>query len=1188
MQQRDSRLLLSPSDVDNYLECAHLTRLELAVARGELARPARENRQADLIARKGEEHEARHLQALRDRGADVVTIGHGPDDGDWDLEAAARETEDAMRAGAEVVYQAVFLEGDWRGLADFVERVERPSKLGRWSYEVADAKLARRAKPRHVLQLCFYSEQAARIQGVDPEFMYLLLGSQRREPLRPADFAAYYRRVRRRFLDAVASREDTYPYPVDHCSICDFLERCEGQWEADDHLVRVAGIRRDQIARLGNAGIGRLAELAAAPPELPVPRMVPSTFEKLRDQAALQHHERETGELRYHLLAPEEKRGLALLPKPSPGDLFFDIEGDPFWEPERGLEYLFGVLWLEGGRPRFRAFWAHDRAGEQRAFEQLVDFLHDRLAADPNLHVYHYAHYEPTALKRLAALYGTREDELDDLLRRELFVDLLAVVRQSVRASRPSYSLKEIEAFYLRGREAPLGSGQDATVEYERWLDTRDASILDAIEAYNREDCFSTARLRDWLLERRAEAAAHYATEIEWWEAPEPRQPSDEVRRDLGERARLREELLVGAEEGDERWLAGQLLDYHRREAKPVWWQFFERLKRTASQLVDDSESIGELRWDGRPPEEHKKSLVFQFTFPAQEHRFGVGDEAVDPLTGERAGTILELDDEAGSLRLLRGPKLEDVPLPEALIPGGPYPTTEQRKALERLARAIRDGEERYPALRKVLRRAAACRPIQTTELGEMQRLVADLDDGYLFVQGPPGAGKTWTGARLIVHLLGLGKRVGVAATSHKAIHNLLDEIEEAAIEARRAFRGLKKCSADNPESRYEGRFVESEAALPPFLDADARLLAGTAWLFAREELDGQLDYLFVDEAGQVSLADALAMGTSARNLVLLGDPLQLAQVTQGLHPPGIRVSVLEHLLGAERTIPVDRGLFLDRSWRMHPDVSAFVSDAFYEGRLRSAERCARQATAFGTGIRYLPVEHEANRQSAPEEARVVREQIERMLGGGYTDAAGVTRPLGESDFMVVAPYNAQVRCLREALPAGVRVGTVDKFQGQEAPVVFFSMTSSSGEDIPRNLDFLFSRNRLNVAVSRARCLAFLVASPRLLEINCRTVEQMWLANALCLLVERAEDQSRPGVFLPGGGFPAGQPQRGGAAMTEGTEPEVSQDDPGVMSSEEAPSKEKGTPRISGEDQEQGKTTHPAPEDDVGGGGGTD
>jgi uncharacterized protein len=217
----------------------------------------------------------------------------------------------------------------------------------------------------------------------------------------------------------------------------------------------------------------------------------------------------------------------------------------------------------------------------------------------------------------------------------------------------------------------------------------------------------------------------------------------------------------------------------------------------------------------------------------------------------------------------------------------------------------------------------------------------------------------------------------------------------------------------------------------------------------------------------------------------------------------------LEHLLGDEQTVAEDRGLFLERTFRMHPDVCSYISAAFYEDRLVSEEACARQGTAFGTGVRFLPVEHAGNRQSSPEEADAVARELERMLGAEWTDANGVTRPLREADFLVVAPYNAQVRCLRERVPRGVRVGTVDKFQGQEAPVVFFSMASSSGDDVPRNLEFLFSRNRLNVAVSRARCLAVLVASPRLLEVRCRTVEQMRLANALCLLVEAAA----PGVL---------------------------------------------------------------------------
>ena len=312
------------------------------------------------------------------------------------------------------------------------------------------------------------------------------------------------------------------------------------------------------------------------------------------------------------------------------------------------------------------------------------------------------------------------------------------------------------------------------------------------------------------------------------------------------------------------------------------------------------------------------------------------------------------------------------------------------------------------------------------------------------------------------MHLLARGKRVGVSSTSHKAIHNLLREVEEVAAEAGVDFRGLKK-SSGGADSVFTGRFDRaSTGSNAGFADPEVQLVAGTAWLLCRPELDGTLDYLFVDEAGQVSLADALALGTAARTLVLLGDPVQLAQVTQAIHPAGSGVSVLEHLLGEHATIPEDRGLFLEHSFRMHPDVCRYISDAFYAGRLESA--APERPCAAGTGLRWLAVEHEGNRTSSVEEAAAIRAEIE-------------ARGLSPADVMVVAPYNMQVRLLARELP-GVRVGTVDKFQGQQAPVVFFSMATSSGAYAPRGIDFLMSRNRLNVAVSRAQCLAYLVCAP--------------------------------------------------------------------------------------------------------------
>jgi predicted RecB family nuclease len=1128
VRQIDEQLFLSASDLHNFLECPHLTQLDLAVVQERLAVPNGGTVRADLIARKGDEHEVAYLESLKDAGKDVVEFPS-----EFDAGAAAHSTLAAMQGGSEVIYQGAFLHDGWIGYADFLLRIgDRPSDLGSWSYEVADTKLARRTKPYFLLQLCFYSEQVARLQGREPERVHVILGTREQHSFRIAEFNAYYRRIKQRFLDEVAASPlDTYPHPVPHCELCRWAERCDAQRIADDHLCLVAGMRRDQSLRMGRVGITTLEQLALAPSDTDVPKVAPATFETLHDQARLQLAQRRTGEPIYELLEPEERRGFALLPPPSEGDLFFDMEGDPLYE--NGLEYLFGVVSVDEGVPRFHVFWGHDRAEEKRAFERLIDFVYERLERYPDLHVYHYSHYEPTALKRLMGLHSTREEQVDDLLRKGVLVDLYKVVKQGIRISQPGYGIKKVEAFYMEQRDTAVTEGGESIVAYEEWIETGEQRILDEIAEYNEEDCVSTLKLRDWLLGLRGEAEAKFGREITWRQ-PQERERKDEAIEEAEETDRLRAALLADVPDdlsgatNQQRalWLMAQLVDYHRREDKPVWWVFFERQGMSADELVEDAESIGDLHpIDGVEPEAEKKSLVYTLEFPVQEHRLRLGDNPTDPATGGGAGSILWIDDIAGRLRLSRSSGRADDLLPRALIPGGPYATDQQRAALRRLVREVQGGgfagTGPYRALRDMLLRAlprveglATGAPLQgeSVDLEQAKTVAAGLDDSYLFIQGPPGSGKTWTGARLIVHLMRAGKRVGVTSNSHKAIQNLLEEVERVARAEHFEFRGLKK-SGKEEESKFEGDFIESSgdnADFPP--PDDVQLIAGTAWLFAREEMDQALDHLFIDEAGQVALADALAVGTAARNIVLLGDPLQLAQVSQGVHPGNAGASVLEHLLGDEATIPPERGLFLDLTRRMHPDVCGFISDVVYAGRLTSIAECASQSVESGgltgTGLRYLPVEHEANSRSSPEEADVIAGAISEILADGrFTDQENRTHPLTLEDILVVTPYNAQVRCLRERLPDGARIGTVDKFQGQEAPVVFFSMATSSGAEIPRNVEFLFSRNRLNVAISRAQCLAVLLASPKLLHIRCRNVDQLRMVSALCRLVEVAEVQ---------------------------------------------------------------------------------
>ena len=377
----------------------------------------------------------------------------------------------------------------------------------------------------------------------------------------------------------------------------------------------------------------------------------------------------------------------------------------------------------------------------------------------------------------------------------------------------------------------------------------------------------------------------------------------------------------------------------------------------------------------------------------------------------------------------------------------------------------------------------------------------------------------------MIVEAVQSGRRVGISAATHKAITNLLVATAEAATEARLPLRAIQKCDSGDDAADLDGveLATDNAAVERALVDGSVDIAAGTAWLFARDEMEGQVDVLFVDEAGQVSLANVVAMGGAASSIVLLGDPNQLPQVSPGVHPVGAERSALQHLIGDHRTLPPDRGLFLPRTYRMHPTVNGFVSETFYEDRVVPDPANARQAIGSGpvvegTGIRFWPVAHSGRTSRSGEEAETVAGLVASLLGRPWTDREGATRPLTLDDIVVVAPYNAQVAEIHRAIERRIgmpgRVGTVDKFQGQEAPVAIYSTATSSPDDAPRDLEFLYSGNRLNVAVSRARGLAILVANPDLFIVHARTPEQMRLVNAFCRLVEVADEQASARVAV--------------------------------------------------------------------------
>ena len=885
----------------------------------------------------------------------------------------------------------------------------------------------------------------------------------------------------------------------------------------------VANITRSQMTKLDMAGVKTMTELSKIAPDIRIPNLQPETLNKLRSQACLQVKKRTTGENRFELLTAPPGKGFARLPRPSPGDLFFDMEGDPLFDG--GLAYLFGFVHQEFGKPQFSAFWGHDRDGEKVAFEQAVDFITKRLQEFPNAHVFHYAPYEESALKRLAMFHGTRENEIDNLLRGGKLVDLYRVVRESVQVSEPSYSIKNLEVFYMPPRKDSVKTAASSVIVYEKWRNLREERLLQEIAVYNETDCLSMVKLRDWLLSLRPLG-------MPWCESSEGKTTDSdrESRRQEAEQRAIRTSIqLISAPSSESpfRELVSYLLEFHRRENKPEWWAMFHRREMFEEELIDDAECLGGLRRDpATPPQIVARSIIHTFTFPPQDFKLRSGDRPLRSETLESAGEILEIDEDRGRISLKIGLKASPFEEGFSIIPSGPIDSSGLREAIYRYAESVIADNNRYPAITSLLKRELP----RIHGLGSGESIISNendllplavekiskLDHSYMLVQGPPGTGKTFLSAFVIVELLKKGLRIGVASNSHKAINNLLTEIVRQAKGQKVSFRGVKKCSGEDQRCNEDMivDVLKNEEVSASWYD----LVAGTAWLFARPEFDQDLDYLFIDEAGQVSVANVVAMGVSARNLVLVGDQMQLSQPLQGVHPGESGLSVLEYVLGDRATVPPDMGIFLSVTRRMHPDVCRFISEAVYEGRLHPEMKNKNQRLVLTSdadhalrpsGVRFVPVIHEGCAQKSEEEGIRIKELFESLLRQDWIDSEGKQRSIGVSDVLVVSPYNVQVNHLKSILPPGARVGTVDKFQGQEAPVVIVSMTTSSSEDMPRSMEFLYSRNRLNVAISRARSLAIVVASPRLLEAPCNTIEQMRLVNTLCFVKCCSEDDKK-------------------------------------------------------------------------------
>ena len=1102
---------------------------------GRLERRFFEDPMLEVLRERGLEHEAGYVRTLESSGKSVAAIAR-------ESLHPLEDTLRAMRDGADVIVQARLEHGRWAGWADVLLRVDGESRLGPWRYEPIETKLARETRGSTLLQLCLYAELLEEMQGAAPEHLRVVVPDTAFVPerYRLDEFRAYFRLVRRNFEAEMekappGSPEDVLPYPepIAHCAICDWFRTCEERWSRDDAVCLVAGIQRSQRKELARRGVTTLAGLA----EVPLPlawrpeRGSAASIERAREQARVQLEARVTGRPVHQLLLPvEERLGLAALPEPSPLDLFLDLEGDRLAE-KGGVDYLFGYAFENTKGPKYEALWALSPEEERGAFERLIDEIIARRRRDGGMHVYHFAHYEATALKRLMGKYGTRADELDELLRGEIFVDLHRVVRKALRAGVSSYSIKELEPLYgfARAMDLRLASRRRRGIEYaiaSRGASSLAREVLETVEAYNRDDCLSALELRRWLEGLRVEVER-----VEGKPLPRPPPPSPEVTEELGERLRRLRDLAnaltagVPAERspGEQaQWVLAQLLEWHRREDKAVWWEFYRLRDMTAEELLEERAGIAGLRFVRRLETRKKGGVIDRYEYPVQETGIREGSDLFE-ATGDASffACVEAIDLQRRTVDLAKSAaRAHDHPA--ALFEHLKINTRALVDALIRLGEFVRDrgidAAGAHRAARDLLLRRcprlSGHEPLRKHLEPPQEaagRSVLALDRGVLAIQGPPGTGKTHTGARMVVELVKAGKRVGVSAVSHKVIRNLVEMTiragRDVGLEIPCLLRVKEASESATPwiEEETDAREAEEKT-----LSGEYPVVGGTAWHWARDRLAESVDVLFVDEAGQMSLANVLAAAQGAKSLVLLGDPQQLEQPQQASHPEGSELSALEHLLGEHETMPEELGLFLEETRRLHPSICRYTSELFYEGRLGYHESCPVQDISgpqpwTGTGLLHVPVTHEGNQSCSEEEADRVAEIVHGLVASKtiWTGCDGKTRRLELGDILVIAPYNAQVAELAERL-SGARIGTVDRFQGQEAPVVIYSMTTSSAEEAPHGMEFLFDRHRMNVATSRARGLCILVGSPLLFEAECRTPEQMRMANAFCRYIELA------------------------------------------------------------------------------------
>lgn len=1114
MRKSNNETIFSASDLSNHIHCKHLTNLNYDVVQGLKEKPISDNRVLDVLRERGIDFESSFLIELEAKGIAIVTV-------DPEEPNARQKTIEAMQLGADYIYQARLSNNKWQGWADFLIKVATPSALGNWSYEVIDTKLSTQTRAGTILQISLYSEIIEEIQGLLPEYMHVRTPESELS-YRVNDYISYLRLIKKRLDNAINTPIATYPEPCSHCDICNWWQQCNSIRREDDHLSFIAGMGTSQIKEVKLHGINTLHDMSEL--TLPIPfkptKGSKETFTKLREQARVQNETRTAQKPKYEVLELVENTGFYNLPEPSDGDIYLDFEGDPLVEPS-GLEYLFGWVFQK----KYYCLWVSNLEEEKAALTEFIEFVFDKRKEFPGLHIYHYAPYETIALKRMMGKYAIKENEIDILLRTKSFVDLHRVLRQSIRAGVERYSLKDLEIYHGFVREMDLRTLSKFKVDYEFLLESKKFELITeemkaAIQLYNQDDCYSTLNLHLWLEKERESliSKGNLISRPILNEVETPEHITAHLERIMPIYAALMQDIPLDVNERNKdqqvRFILANMLDWYRREQKSFWWEYYRVLELDPDELLDEKSTLTYLQFTGESIPE-KRSFIDTYTFPSQECELRPGNQ-IKNENGGSAGEIIEIDELNNIIRLKKGPSIRDIH-PNTIIKFEQFSTKDKEETLIQFAEWIVENSfenslNEYKVTRDLLLNNLPnlLQPLNQNKdlLDKSIDWASKLDHSYLPIQGPPGSGKSYTGSHMVLELIKQGKKIGITALSHKVIINLLEKVKKLADSEGFNLQIIYKGSVSD-DGDYTWDMAKNIDAIVSNV-SKYHIIAGTSFMWCNEKLKDSIDYLIIDEAGQFALIDTLVVSQVAKNIVLLGDHQQLKQPVKGVHPEGTDVSALEHLLEGKKTIPEEKGVFLEKTWRMHPAICSFDSEMFYESRLQSVDGLQNQRiegnTDFqGSGLFFKAVIHEGNTNFSIEEIEEIEKITKELTKGDvyWFDEENNKKVLQNADVKIITPYNSSVFELQKRIP-DIEIGTVDKFQGQEAAVVIYSLASSSPEDAPRGMEFLYSPNRFNVAVSRAKAIFIMVGSPKIFEPECKSPEQIKLANPFCRFMELA------------------------------------------------------------------------------------